>query len=301
MDKTNLEYEILYVNDGSSDQTITILNEFAQRSSNVAVIDLSRNFGKEIAVSAGLQYASGDAIVLIDADLQDPPELIPDMIELWYQGNDVVYAKRKHRHGESYFKRLTAKYFYRLIKRITKVKIPEDTGDFRLMNRRVVDAVNQLPERHRFMKGLFSWVGFKQVAIEYDRDPRFAGETKWNYWGLWNLALEGITSFTTAPLKVASYFGVVTALSGFLYALFIIYKTIVYGDPVAGFPTLIVVTLTLGGIQLIGIGIFGEYISRIFDESKLRPLYYVQQFIPSELSNKKMPKKGLDDKNVLIE
>lgn len=277
------DFEILYVNDGSVDETLDVMKGLAAGLPNVGVIDFSRNFGKEIAVTAGLQYASGDAVIVIDADLQDPPGLIPEMVEIWEKGADVVYAKRRRRHGETLLKRGTAKLFYRLIRKVSSVQIPEDTGDFRLMSRRAVDAVNRLQERHRFMKGLFAWIGFRQVAIEYDRDPRFSGKTKWNYWRLWNFALDGITSFTTVPLKLASYIGLITALFGFIYAAWIIFKTLMYGDPVAGYPSLMVVVLCLGGIQLVGIGILGEYLARIFDESKQRPLYVIQSFQPSSL------------------
>jgi glycosyltransferase involved in cell wall biosynthesis len=232
-------------------------------------------------LTAGLDHVSGDAVVVIDADLQDPPELIPKMIEIWQSGYDVVYARRRRRHGESWLKRATARGFYWLIKRISRIEIPENTGDYRLLSRRTVDALKELRERHRFMKGLFAWVGFPQAAIEYDRQPRFAGNTKWSYWKLWNFALEGITSFTTVPLKLASYLGAMAALAGFAYAAWIIYKTIVYGDPVAGWPSLMVIVLVLGGIQLLGIGVLGEYTARMFDETKQRPLYIVSELHPS--------------------
>jgi glycosyltransferase involved in cell wall biosynthesis len=283
LDALDREFEVLYINDGSTDDTLDILVGFAEATRNVGVIDFSRNFGKEVAVTAGLEYASGDAVVVIDADLQDPPELIPEMVALWEQGGDVVYARRRRRLGEALIKRITAKLFYLVIRRVSSTRIPEDTGDFRLLSRRAVDALNRLPEQHRFMKGLFSWIGFRQVAIEYDRDPRFAGETKWNYWRLWNFALEGITSFSAVPLKLASYVGLIAALFGFSYAGWIIFKTLMYGDPVAGYPSLMVVILCMGGIQLLGIGILGEYLARTFDETKHRPLYLVKDFRPSRL------------------
>lgn len=276
-------FEIIYVNDGSKDGTLEILSELAEQYSEVSVVDFSRNFGKEIALTAGLDYASGDAVIVIDADLQDPPELIVDMVKLWQEGYDIVYAKRKQRQGETWFKRATAKVFYWLIHRISNVEIPEDTGDFRLMSRRAVLALNRLRERHRFMKGLFAWIGFPQTAIEYNRDSRFAGQTKWNYWRLWNFALDGITSFTTIPLKLASYIGLTAAVVGFIYAVWIVYKTLMYGDPVAGYPSLMVVILCLGGIQLVGIGILGEYLARMFDETKQRPLYLIKGYKPSAL------------------
>ena len=212
-----------------------------------AIIDLSRNFGKEIALSAGLDHARGEAVVVIDADLQDPPELIPKFIEKWQEGYDVVYARRTARDGETFIKKATAKLFYRFIQGVSRVKIPEDTGDYRLLSRRAVEALKQLRETHRFMKGLFAWIGYPQIAVNYRRDPRFAGSTKWNYWHLWNFAIEGITSFTINPLKIASYLGLTTSIVSFTYALFVIYKTLVFGEPVQGYPTLMVVVLFLGG------------------------------------------------------
>ncbi|MEJ2452507.1 MAG: glycosyltransferase family 2 protein, partial [Gammaproteobacteria bacterium] len=196
--------EIVYINDGSSDTTLTLLEELHAQDPSVAVVDLSRNFGKEIALSAGLHMAEGDAVVVIDADLQDPPELIPELIREWENGYDVVYARRSKRKGESWLKRVSAAGFYRIIQRLSKIRIPQDTGDFRLLSRRAVDALNTLTEQHRFMKGLFAWIGYRQKAVFYDRDPRYAGTSKWNYWKLWNFAIDGITSFTTAPLKVAT-------------------------------------------------------------------------------------------------
>jgi len=278
LDKLNIHCEILYVNDGSNDDTLAVMKSFIDP--RVAILDLSRNFGKEIALTAGLDHARGDAVVVIDADLQDPPELIPQLIDKWKEGYDVVYARRSTREGETFLKKLTAKLFYRFIKHVSRVKIPEDTGDFRLLSRRAVDAVKQLNETHRFMKGLFSWIGYPQVAVTYTRDPRFAGKTKWNYWKLWNFALEGITSFTITPLKIASYVGFIVSVCSFIYALIIIFKTIIYGDPVPGYPSLMVVVLFLGGVQLISLGVIGEYLGRMFNETKHRPLYFVNKFIP---------------------
>jgi glycosyltransferase involved in cell wall biosynthesis len=266
--------EILYVNDGSHDNSIEVIN--ALRDPRVATIDLSRNFGKEIALTARLDHARGDAVVVIDADLQDPPELIPRLIEKWREGYDVVYAKRTSRDGESFVKKLTAKLFYRVIHGVNRIKIPEDTGDFRLLSRRSVEALKQLRENHRFMKGLFAWIGYPQIAVDYQRDPRFAGSTKWSYWRLWNFALDGITSFTITPLKIATYMGLLTSIVSFSYALFIIYKTLVYGEPVRGYPSLMVVILFLGGIQLMCIGVIGEYLGRMFNETKHRPLYFIK-------------------------
>lgn len=229
-------------------------------------------------MTAGLDHAVGDAVVLIDADLQDPPELIPQLIEEWKNGFDVVYAKRVTRDGESWVKKATAFAFYRLIQRVSRVEIPQDTGDFRLLSRRAVDALKQLREHHRFMKGLFAWIGFPQKAVPYRRDARFAGETKWNYWKLWNFALEGFTSFTIAPLKLATYVGISVGLVSFFYAVWIIYKTIVFGEPVRGYPSLMAVLLFLGGVQLFSIGILGEYLGRLFNESKRRPLYFLNAY-----------------------
>ena len=275
-------FEILFVNDGSMDRTAEQITALQAEDPRIAVVTLSRNFGKEIAVTAGLDHASGDAAIFIDADLQDPPEVIPELLAKWREGYDVVYAQRLSRRGDSWLKRITAGAFYRVMHRVgERVRIPRDTGDFRLMNRLSLDALKRLREQHRFMKGLFAWVGFKQAAVHYHREPRVASRSKWTYWRLWNLSIEGITSFTTAPLRLATYFGLVVALLAFVYALVIIYKTLAYGEPVAGYPSLMTVVLFLGGVQLVAIGIIGEYLGRIFNESKSRPLYLVQSFQPA--------------------
>lgn len=273
--------EIVYVNDGSTDNTLAVMHSLRDSDPRVGIVDLSRNFGKEIALTAGLDHAKGDAVVVIDADLQDAPELIPEFVKHWADGYDVVYAKRISRDGESLMKKASAFAFYRLIQKISRVRIPEDTGDYRLLSRRAVDALKQLREQHRFMKGLFAWMGFPQKEVQYRRDPRYTGQTKWNYWRLWNFALEGITSFTIAPLKLATYLGLVIALGAFMYAGVIIYRTLIYGNPVAGYPSLMTVMLFLGGIQLITIGIIGEYLGRVFDEVKQRPLYLLKGYEPS--------------------
>jgi glycosyltransferase involved in cell wall biosynthesis len=273
------DWEIVYVNDGSTDHTLEVMTSF--NDPRVAVIDLSRNFGKEIAMTAGLDHARGEAVVVIDADLQDPPELIPELVAKWSEGYDVVYARRIAREGETLLKKSTARLFYRVIQSISRVRIPEDTGDFRLLSRRAVEALRLLREQHRFMKGLFAWIGYPQVAVYYRRDPRFAGKTKWNYWKLWNFALEGITSFSIAPLKIATYVGLMTAFGAFAYAALIIYKTLAYGEPVRGYPSLMVVVLFLGGVQLIGIGMLGEYLGRMFNETKRRPLYLINRYQPA--------------------
>lgn len=281
LDQIGAIAEIIYINDGSSDATIKLMHKLRAADPRVTIIDLSRNFGKEIAMTAGLDHARGDAVIVIDADLQDPPELMPQLIAEWQNGFDVVYAKRTARDGETAMKKFTAAAFYRVIQRISRVKIPEDTGDFRLLSRRAVDALKQIREQHRFMKGLFAWIGYPQRAVYYRRDARFAGEGKFNYWRLWNFAIEGITSFTIAPLKAATYVGVIVALCSFVYAGWIIYKTIAFGDPVPGYPSLMVVVLFLGGVQLLSIGILGEYLGRLFNESKNRPLYLINEYSPA--------------------
>ena len=278
LDGLTLQSEIIYVNDGSVDGSLNQMRQIKAEDDRVAIIDLSRNFGKEIAMTAGMDHAHGDAVVVIDADLQDPPELIPKMIEGWQSGYDVVYAQRISRAGESVFKKSTAHVFYRLMQKLSRVKIPADAGDFRLLSRRAVDALSGLREQHRFMKGLFAWIGYPQKAIQYERDARYGGETKWNYVGLWNFAIEGITSFSTIPLKVATYVGMLTALGAFLYGMFIVLETILYGNPVAGYPSLLVVVLFLGGIQLMALGVIGEYLGRMFDETKGRPLYLIKDY-----------------------
>jgi glycosyltransferase involved in cell wall biosynthesis len=245
------------------------------------VIELSRNFGKEVAMSAGLDAAGGDAVVVIDADLQDPPELIPEMISSWREGSDVVLMRRKSRAKESWLKKATAHAFYRAIGSIGTIDIPENVGDFRLLSRRAAAALRRFPERARFMKGLFAWIGFPSTEIEYDRDGRFAGTSSWNYWRLWNFALEGITSFSVVPLKLASYAGLLTALVAFGYGIKVIVKTLLYGDPVAGYPTLVVLVLFLGGLQLMALGLIGEYLARMFIEVKRRPLYLIQRHLRS--------------------
>ena len=278
LDRLNLKYEIICVNDGSTDDTLKGLVEYHYRYPAIKIVNLSRNFGKEIALSAGIDYASGQAVVPIDADLQDPPELIEQLLLKWREGYDVVYAVRRSRQGESWLKRATASAFYRIISGMSPVVIPKDTGDFRLLDRQVVEALKRLPERRRFMKGLFAWVGFKQTAIEYDREPRHLGITKWNYWKLWNFALEGITSFSFLPLKVWSYIGVTISLISLVYASFLVIRTLIFGfRDVPGYASIMVAVLFLGGIQLISLGIIGEYIGRVYDEVKQRPLYIVRE------------------------
>lgn len=277
LDALGETYEIICVDDGSTDESADLLVAERSRNPAVKIVRLSRNFGKELALTAGLDHAGGAAVVVIDADLQDPPELIPELLAKWREGYDVVYARRTSRAGDNLAKRATASWFYRIFNRLTDVAIPNDTGDFRLMDRRVIEALGELPERNRFMKGLFSWVGFRQVAVDYEREPRAFGKTKWNYWRLWNLAIEGITSFSTVPLRVWSYVGFTFALLSISYALFLIFRTVIMGVDVPGYASLMVVVLFLGGINLLTLGIFGEYLGRIYMEAKGRPLYLVRE------------------------
>lgn len=283
------ELELVFINDGSSDDTQKIVDRICKRDPRVANVELSRNFGKEIAMTAGIDHATGDAIVIIDADLQDPPELIPQMIAGWHEGYDVVYGRRTDRVGETWLKKVTAAGFYQLIKKMSRVEIPQDTGDFRLMSRRAVNALLQLREQHRFMKGLFAWVGFPSKAIEYRRAPRAAGNTKFNYWKLWNFAIEGITSFTIAPLKIATYIGLSASLGAFAFGFWIVFKTLTFGEPVRGYPTLMVTILFFGGLQLFFIGLIGEYLGRVFNETKQRPLYFVQSYRPANFPYSSSP------------
>ncbi len=276
LDGLGTSYEIICVDDGSSDDSLERLLELRERVPALKVLSLSRNFGKDVAVSAGFDYARGAAVVPIDADLQDSPELIGRMVAKWREGYDVVYATRGRRAGESWFRRITARYFYRVLDRITDIPIPHDTGDFRLLDRRVVDVLVRLPERTRFMKGLFAWVGFKQTALMFDREPRHAGTSKWSYWRLWNFALDAITSFSSLPLRVWSYAGFVIALFSFLYAVFLAGLKIIRGVDVPGYISLMVVVLFFGGVQLITLGIIGEYMARMYNEVKGRPLYLVR-------------------------
>jgi glycosyltransferase involved in cell wall biosynthesis len=275
-------WQVIYVNDGSTDDTLAILQRLRATDGHVALINLSRNFGKEIAMTAGLDHATGDAVIVIDADLQDPPEVIPQLVEAWRDGYDVVYAQRSVRMGETWLKKTTANLFYRLMQDVGNVKLPRNTGDFRLMSRRVVEALRALRENHRFMKGLFAWVGFPSKAILYERAPRHAGSSKWNYWKLWNFAIEGITGFTVMPLKVASYLGLAVSLFAALFILQLVVRTILFGNPVAGYPSLMAAVLFLGGVQLLTLGVIGEYLGRVFNETKQRPLYLVESFLPPE-------------------
>lgn len=279
----SMRLEFVFVDDGSSDGSVQLLTDLRSRDARIALVELSRNFGKEVALTAGLDHAAGDAVIIIDADLQDPPELIPDFVAAWQEGYDVVYGQRASRAGESWLKLKTASWFYRVMNALSDVPIPNDTGDFRLLSRRAVGALGELREKHRYMKGLYAWIGFPQKALRYHREPRAAGETKWNYWRLWNFALEGITSFSTAPLRFATYLGAVTSLAAFLYAIFFLFRTLILGNPVPGYPSLIVIMLFLGGVQLLCLGIIGEYLGRTYGESKSRSLYFTKGYHPAAL------------------
>jgi polyisoprenyl-phosphate glycosyltransferase len=272
---------VLYVDDGSHDRTWAVLDDIAAADPRVSLLRLSRNFGKEVALTAGLDRVCEGAAIILDADGQDPPELIPQFVVKWREGYDDIHGTRIARDGEGWIKRASAHGFYRVMQRLSKTPIPTDTGDFRLLSSRSLAALRGLRERHRFMKGLFGWVGFRQISIPYHREARVAGRTKFNLWKLWNFALEGVTSFSTAPLRVATYLGVLTALLAFVYALWIVIKAMLWGDPVAGWPTMMTVILLLGGVQLMALGVIGEYLGRLYDESKQRPLYLVDRWRPA--------------------
>lgn len=276
----NIDGCVLYVDDGSRDGTWTVMQRLARGDERVQLLRLSRNFGKEAALTAGLDHVEEGAAMILDADGQDPPELIPQFVALWRDGHDDVHGTRIAREGEGWFKRATASLFYRVIGHLSRTPIPADTGDFRLLSPRALAALRQLRERHRFMKGLFGWVGYNQVAVPYRREPRLAGSSKYGWWKLWNFALEGITGFSTVPLRAATYLGLLTALVAFIAAVWVVVKALLWGDPVAGWPTMMVVILFLGGVQLIALGLIGEYLGRLYEESKQRPLYLIDTWQP---------------------
>jgi glycosyltransferase involved in cell wall biosynthesis len=276
-DNKKYQWEFLFVNDGSRDQTLEIIKDYAKKDPLVSYISLSRNFGKEPAMLAGFDHVQADALVIIDADLQDPPVLIPPRSQLGEKGYDDVYARRRSRQGESALKKFTSEMYYKVLQKSTRIPIQRDTGDFRLLDRRCVEALQKLRETQRNTKALFSWIGYRKKEILYDRDPRAAGETKWNYAKLINLAIDGITSFTTAPLRIATICGALVAFAAFVYILVIIIKTAVLGVDSAGYPSLMSVILFMGGVQLITIGILGEYVGRIFNETKNRPPYLIEE------------------------
>ncbi len=277
-DNKSYDFEFLFVNDGSRDKTLEIIKDYADKDQRIGYVNLSRNFGKEIAMIAGLDHVTGDATVIIDADLQDPPELIPKMIKFWEEGYDDVYAKRSSREGESWFKKASSRLYYRLLQKATHIEIQQDTGDFRLLDRRCVEALTQIRESQRYTKGMFSWIGYRKKEISYDRDPRAAGESKWNYPKLFNFAIDGLTSFTTAPLRISSVMGGIVSFAAFIYIIYLVTRTIFFGTDLAGYPSTMAVILFLGGVQLLSLGIIGEYIGRIFNETKQRPLYFVEEY-----------------------
>ena len=283
----DVEYRLMFINDGSSDHTLEKLKALCARDDRVDVIALSRNFGKEAALTAGLDYAVGDGVIVIDVDLQDPPELIAQFIEKWRDGFDVVYAARANRESDTFAKRSTAGGFYRFFNRISSLKIPENAGDYRLMDRCVVETIKTLPERSRFMKGLFAWAGYRAVGIPYTRPERVAGETSFNFWRLWNFALDGITSFSTVPLRIWTYFGAVVAFFSLLYSVYIVMRTIFFGVDIPGYASLIVSILFFGSVQMISVGVLGEYIARLFVEVKRRPVYVVDELIDENTDRQK--------------
>ena len=277
-DNKSYEFEFLFVNDGSRDKTLEIIQDYAEKDQRIAYVNLSRNFGKEIAMIAGLDHVTGDATVIIDADLQDPPELIPQMIKFWEDGYDDVYAKRNSRAGETWLKKITAKTYYWLLQKTTLITLQPNTGDFRLLDRRCVEALKQIRESQRYTKGMFSWIGYKKKEVTYDRDPRLAGDIKQNYSILIELAIDGLTSFTTAPLRLSSVLGGIVSLAAFVYIIYLVVRTIFFGTDLAGYPSMMAVILFLGGVQLLSLGIIGEYIGRIFNETKQRPLYFIEEY-----------------------
>jgi glycosyltransferase involved in cell wall biosynthesis len=269
---------MLFVNDGSKDKTLQLIVDLQKRDPRVAFLDLSRNYGKEIAMAAGIDYIKGDALVIIDADLQDPPELIFEMLEGIETGYDDVYAKRISRKGETFFKKFTSKMYYQWLKRISDIPVQEDTGDYRMFSRKAIDGLRELKESERNMKGLFSYIGFKKKPILYERDPRIGGQTKWNYFKLTGLAVKGLTSFSITPLRIVSVMGFIVSLCAFIYLIVVLVKSAVWDDPVSGYPSLMSVILFLGGIQLLALGVIGEYIGIIYSETKKRPIYYVNEY-----------------------
>ena len=281
------EFQILLVNDGSRDNTLAKMKELHAKDSKVSYLSLSRNFGKENAMLAGLDYAEGDAVILMDADLQDPPELIPQMLEEWEKGYDDVYARRLSRTGETWIKKTTAYWYYRILQKFADIDIPADVGDFRLLDRQAAGALRSLREKQRYTKGLFSWIGYNKKELLFERDPRAVGSSKMNFLKLLGLAIDGITSFSVAPLRLASILGVLISTVAFIYLLFVVIKTLLYGDPVAGYPSMISIILFMGGIQLVVLGIIGEYVGRIFYEAKGRPDYLVSEYNGKKVVNEK--------------
>lgn len=274
----NYEFEILFVNDGSKDKTIELIKEYREKDRRISYVDFARNFGKETAMIAGLDYATGDCVIFMDADLQDPPELIPEMLKYWEEGYDDVYAQRRSRKGETWLKKFTSKMYYRVLQSLTNVEIQKDTGDFRLLDKRCVNALRKMRESQRCSKSMFSWIGYKKKAIVYDRDPRIAGKTKWNYGKLINLAIDGITSFTTSPLRISTYIAIPTFVALFVYFIYVIAKCCVEHVAIQAFQAIILLVLFFSGVQILLFGIVGEYLGRIFNETKNRPLYLVNEY-----------------------
>ncbi len=274
----NYEFEVLFVNDGSRDKTMQIIKEFRQKDERISYVDFSRNFGKEIAMIAGLDYAKGDCVIFMDADLQDPPELIPELVKYWEEGYDDVYARRSSRKGETWLKKFTSKMYYKVLQSLTRVPIQKDTGDFRLLDRRCVNALRKLRESQRCSKSMFSWIGYNKKEVLYERDPRIAGKTKWNYRKLIDLAIDGITSFTTSPLRISTYLSIPTFLALFVYFIYVIIKCITQNVAIQAFQAIILLILFFSGIQILLFGIIGEYLGRIFNETKNRPLYFVNEY-----------------------
>ena len=271
------DWELLLVNDGSKDKTLEIMKSLREADNRVSYVDLSRNFGKEKAMLAGFDYVTGDCMIIMDADLQDPPSLIPEMVSCWEQGYDDIYAKRQSRGEESWLRKSFSLLFYKILQKTTKIEVLQNVGDFRLLDKSCIEALRQIRESERYTKGMFCWIGFRKKEILFDRGDRVAGKSAWNFWSLFSLAIEGITSFTTSPLRISSIFGFIVSILAFIYMAFFLIKTWIFGDPVQGFPTLITVILFLGGVQLIAIGILGEYIARIFNETKNRPTYIIRE------------------------
>lgn len=277
-DLKDYEFEMLFVNDGSKDNTLKIIKKFREKDKRISYVDFSRNFGKEVAMIAGLDYAKGDCVIFIDADLQDPPELIPELIKYWEEGYDDVYARRRSRKGETFLKKFTSKMYYKILQSLTRVEIQKDTGDFRLLDRRCVNALKQLRETQRCSKSMFSWIGYNKKEVLFDRDPRVAGKTKWNYKKLVDLAIDGITSFTTSPLRLSTYLAIPTFLVLIIYFIYVIIKCITQSVAIQAFQAIILLVLFFSGIQIMLFGIMGEYLGRIFNETKNRPLYFIKEY-----------------------
>ena len=287
-DTKDYDFEFLFVNDGSKDRTIELIKEYREKDKRVCYVDFARNFGKETAMKAGIDYATGDAVVFLDADLQDPPEVITEMIKYWEEGYDDVYAQRNSRKGETWMKKFTSKMYYKVLQDLTNVPIQKDTGDFRLLDRRCVNALKVMKESQRNSKSMFSWIGYKKKAIFYDRDPRVAGKTKWNYSKLINLAIDGITSFTTSPLRISTFIAIPTFLVLFVYFIYVVAKSFIVHQPIQAFQATILLILFFSGIQIMLFGIVGEYLGRIFNETKNRPLYLVNEYNGEKENNEKL-------------